>query len=445
MEYISDNKAKNPGASSSDISKLRADGELTKVNPQMDSFKFYVRAPKKAKVEKKKNTSKKDKEDKKEADKTFKEEDKKAKVVKKEEKALSPVKSKIELFNSVSLTDKMLFMDNMSTMLKAGLSLTPALKTIQQEIKNKYFAKVLNYLANHIENGQPLSDGMKHYPKVFSEMVVATVEVGENTGMLSDTFGHLADIMKKQKELRSKVIGAMMYPVIVILALIAVSFFLALVIFPQLVGLFESAGVKLPFVLRAVNAFNFFIRNYGYYALVGLVVLGVLLKIVFSKNGPKLILHKVILALPFIGKLNKELALTRFAGNLNALLAAGLDIVKSMDIVSKTVGNLQYRKEIIQMAQELEKGQSLHNSMSKRPDLFPSLTIQLCQVGETTGQLEEILGKIGKFYEDRVNNILTNLSTILEPFLLVIVGVAVAFIAVSVIGPMYELTNSFAE
>jgi len=148
---------------------------------------------------------------------------------------------------------------------------------------------------------------------------------------------------------------------------------------------------------------------------------------------------------PFLGKLNREIALTRFAGNLQALLGAGLAIVQSMEIVSKTLGNGVYKKEVLRMAKELEKGQSLHIAMSKRPDLFPSLSIQLIQVGETTGQLEEILGKIFDFYEDRVNNVLNNLSAILEPFLLVIVGIAVGFIAVSVISPMYELTNSFAE
>jgi len=339
----------------------------------------------------------------------------------------------------------MLFMDNMSTMLRAGLSLTPALRTIRGEVKNQYFKDIIRYLYKHIENGQTLSSGMMHFPKVFPDMVIATVEVGENTGMLADTFGHLADIMKRQKALRSKIIGAMMYPSIVILALIVVSTFLALIIFPQLIGLFEASGVKLPFILVAVNTINFVIRNYWQYALGVLVLLIVLSKIIFSKEGPKLLLHTLILRLPFVGKISRELSLTRFAGNLNALLAAGLAIVQSMEIVSKTLGNRKYRKEILIMAKELEKGTSLHASMSSRPDLFPSLTMQLTQVGETTGQLEEILSKIAEFYEERVNSVLDNLSTILEPVLLVIVGVAVGFIAVSVIGPMYELTNSFAD
>jgi type IV pilus assembly protein PilC len=286
---------------------------------------------------------------------------------------------------------------------------------------------------------------MKHYPKVFSEMIIATMEVGENTGMLADSAGHLADILRAQKRLRGKVIGALMYPSIVLLALIGVSLFLALTIFPQLIGMFRQADVELPFVLVAVNFINHFLRANGYYVIAGLIGLGIGLKYLFRLPKPRFALHVLMLKLPFVGKIIKELSLTRFAGNLTALLAAGLSIVKSLEIVSQTVSNLKYRNEIIKMAGELEKGVSLEKSMKQRPDLFPSLAVQLCKVGETTGELENILKKIARFYEDRVNNVLSNLSTIIEPILLVLVGIAVGFIAVSVIGPMYELTNSFAD
>lgn len=437
MEYIDEQKEKRKNTQHFDISKLQGEGELTKPSrPQMTSFRLYTGKPEK------KKKSHKSKDEKKEMDVV-----EKSKVKTASNDQLKPAKKKKEfiLFKRVTLTDTMLFMDNMSTMLRAGLALAPAIKTIKGEIKNKYFKEILDYLYVHIENGQTLSTGMKNYPKAFSDMVIATVEVGENTGMLSDTFGHLADIMKRQRELRRKVVGALMYPSIVILALIGVSLFLSLVIFPQLIGLFEGAGVDLPFILVAVNSINFFLTNYWQYAIGGLVAVIIILKIVFSKPGPKLFLHAMLLKLPFVGKLIQEFALATFAGNLNALLGAGLAIVQSMEIVAQTVGNLKYRKNILVMAKELEKGKSLHSSMAKRPGLFPSLTIQLINVGESTGQLEEILGKISEFYETRVNNVLNNLSTILEPALLVIVGVAVGFIAVSVIGPMYELTNSFAE
>lgn len=424
MQYLDNKHQKiedSTGASAFQVEKLSADGELTKVNkPQMTSFKLYTG-----------NLSKTKKKEKKQE-------------LEASPKYIQPVKKGMQL-TGVSLTDKMLFLDNLSTMLKAGLALAPALQTLKKEVRNKYFQNIIEYLHQHVENGQLLSKGMKYYPKVFSEMIIATMEVGENTGMLADSAGHLSDILRAQKRLRSKVIGALMYPSIVLIALIGVSLFLAMTVFPQLIGMFIEAGVELPFVLRVVQWVNYFLRNNGLYVIGGIIVLATGLKYFFKLEKPKFFLHTFLLRVPFVGQIIKELSLTRFAGNLTALLAAGLSIVKALEIVSQTVSNLKYRKVIIEMSEELEKGYSLEKSMKEREDLFPSLAIQLCRVGETTGELENILKKIARFYEDRVNNVLSNLSVILEPILLVMVGIAVGFIAISVIGPMYELTNSFAD
>lgn len=345
----------------------------------------------------------------------------------------------------VNLTSKMFFLDNLSTMLKAGLALAPALNTLGKEVKNKYLQKVILHLKNRVENGQPLSVSMKEYPDVFPEMIIATVEVGENTGLLADALGNLADILKAQKKLRSKVIGALMYPTIVLIALCGISVFLALVVFPQLITIFTDANVKLPFVLKAVQTFIDIMKNFGGIAIIAFVVFLVILFLIFKLPKPKLLLHKFLLKIPFVGNLIKELALTRFTSNLNALLVSGLSIVKSFEIVAKTLANLYYRQTLQEISQELSRGVSLADSLAKRPKLFPSLTVQLCEVGEDTGELDDILKKISAYYEERVDNVLANLSTIIEPILLILVGVAVGFIAISVIAPMYELTMSFGE
>lgn len=352
---------------------------------------------------------------------------------------------KVSGFGFVSLTDQAVLMDNLGTMLKAGLAITPALKAITQEIKNGYLRKVLNYLVDHVENGQPLSEGMKKFPRIFPEMVIATIEVGENTGNLSESLTHLADILKAQKKLRSKVLGALIYPIVVLLILVAVSLLLALFVFPQLVTVFEEAGVELPVILTVVNWLNFAIRNFGWYILGGLVCFILILRMIFAFSGPRYAWHLLTLRLPIAGAIIKNLNLARFSGNLFALLSAGLSIVKAMNITAHTLGNMKFRKAVFEMAIELEKGVSLDEAMRKREDLFPSLTVQLCNVGETTGELESVLKKIAEYYEEKVSATLTNLSTVLEPALLVLVGIAVGFIAVSVISPIYELTLSFAE
>jgi type IV pilus assembly protein PilC len=345
----------------------------------------------------------------------------------------------------VNLTGKMFFLDNLSTMLKAGLALTPALETLSKESKNKYLQKVIIHLKNRVENGQLLSVSMREHTDVFSEMIIATVEVGENTGLLADALGNLAAILKAQKKLRSKVLSAMMYPVIVLIALIGVSIFLALFVFPQLVAIFEDSGVKLPFVLKAVQGGISMMQNYGGFLLIGLAIFLVAIWFILKLPKPKLLLHQFLMKIPFLGNLIKELSLTRFAGNLNALLVSGLSIVKSFEIVAKTLGNLYYRKTVQNISEELAKGISLAKAMEQRPHLFPSLTVQLCQIGENTGTLDDILKKIANYYEERVDNVLSNLSSIIEPVLLILVGLAVGFIAISVIGPMYELTLSFGE
>ncbi len=349
------------------------------------------------------------------------------------------------LFGRVSSADQMLLLDNLSTMIKAGLALAPALKTISSEIKNKYFRNILDHIYDTIENGQSLSDSMKHYPKVFPEMIVSAVEVGESTGGLSESLGHLAGIIKSQRQLRSKVIGALIYPCVVIVAMFGVSLFLAFFVFPQLIDVFAEADVKLPIILSSVQWLLWATKYYYGYMIAGLVGFILGLTLLFRIYAVRLAWHKATLKIPFVGSLIRELCMSRFAGNLHALLAAGLSIVKCLDIVAKTVPNLYYRQEILKMATELEKGKSLSAAMSDRPQLFSSLSIQLCHVGEETGELEKILIKIEEYYEERVNNVLANLSTIIEPVLLVLVGVAVGFIALSVISPMYELTQSFSE
>lgn len=360
-------------------------------------------------------------------------------------KKIKAPRKKRFLFGRVTSADQMLFLDNLSTMIKAGLALAPALQTITSEIKNKYFRSVLTHIYDTIENGQSLSESMKHYPKVFTEMIVSAVEVGENTGGLSESLGHLANIIKAQRRLRAKVVGALIYPCVVIIAMIGVSLFLAFFVFPQLIDVFAEAGVKLPVILLAVQ-WMLWVAKYYYWYVIGALLALILIIILLARiYAVRLAWHKLMLKVPFVGNLIRELCMSRFAGNLHALLAAGLSIVKCLDIVAKTVPNLYYRQEILKMATELEKGKSLSDSMSSRPRLFSSLSIQLCHVGEETGELENILIKVEEYYEERVNNVLANLSTIIEPVLLVLVGVAVGFIALSVISPMYELTQSFSE
>jgi len=345
----------------------------------------------------------------------------------------------------VSISEKMIFLDNMSTMMKAGLPLSATLLTLQGEVKNKYFKLVIEHIRALIENGEQFSTGLKAYPKVFPELLVATIEVGESSGLLADVLAHLAGLLKAEKELKSKVLSALMYPLVVMFALIGVSLMLNLFVFPKLIDIFIEAKVNLPIILLIMQYTSKILFAYGWYILAGVVVSVIGLRWFFHLPIPRAWLHQRFLELPLAGSLIHDIALTRFAGNLKVLLSSGLPIIRALETVSKTATNLQYQKAIVAISVELGRGVALHQCLASRPKLFPSLMVQLCRVGEETGELEHILEKISEFYETRVNNVLANLSVIIEPVLLIVVGVVVGFIAVSVIGPIYDLTNSFGE
>ncbi|MFH0873318.1 MAG: type II secretion system F family protein [Candidatus Komeilibacteria bacterium] len=368
---------------------------------------------------------------------------------KKMKEARDKKKSKAAFFRfisgRVSLTEKEVFMDNLSTMLKAGLALAAGLSTLAAEMRNKYFRSILLDMKAMVENGENFSAGLRRYPDVFPDILVATIEVGESSGLLSDVLGHMAQLLKAERALKSKIISALMYPMVVLVALVGVSLVLTFFVFPKLIGIFDDAGVKLPIVLIIVQTVIYLFANYGWYIGGGLVVLIVGVRIVFHLPGARYWLHVQMLKLPVAGSLIKEIALTRFTGNLKLLLTSGLPIIKSLETVAATASNLRFRRAIIDMSQELSKGVTLNAAMASRPALFPSIVVQLTKVGEETGELETILGKVSEYYDNRVNNVLTNLSSIIEPIMLVSVGIAVGFVAVSVIGPIYELTNTFGD
>ncbi len=343
----------------------------------------------------------------------------------------------------VSQNEKIFFIDNLATMLTAGLSLSLGLRTLSTETKNKTMKRALRSIEHVIDNGRQLSDGLAQHPEVFPPLFVAVIRVGEAGGTLSDVLIRLAAIAKKEKALRSKVISALIYPAIVVLAMIAIVFILMLYVFPQLIAIFEDVGAELPIQTRILIATVHFFQNYGVYIGLGAILLFILF--IFGRRFKKIhrFYHLMLLGMPFFGKIAKELALTRILGNIKMLMVSGVPIVQAFTIGSKTAGNLVYEEELVRISRKLELGNSLHTILSQRPALFPSLAVTMAKVGEETGKLDEIMGKLQAFYENRVDTVFSNLSTIIEPFLLLSIGVMVGFIAVSVIMPIYNLAQSF--
>jgi type II secretory pathway component PulF len=328
-------------------------------------------------------------------------------------------------------------------MLNAGLSLSLALKTLSTETRNKAMKRALASIEHVIDNGRQLSDGLAEHPEVFPPLFIAVIRVGEAGGTLSEVLARLADIAKKEKALRTKVISALIYPAIVVVAMIVIIVILMLYVFPQLIGIFNEVGADLPVQTKVLIAVVNFMQAYGLYVAGGSIVMLLLLLMGRKIRSVHKLYHAVMLRIPFVGKVAQELALTRVLSNIKMLMVSGVPIVQAFTIGSKTAGNLVYEDALVQISKKLELGNALHAVLAQQPRLFPSLAVTMAKVGEETGKLDEIMGKLHTFYQDRVDTIFSNLSTIIEPFLLLSIGVMVGFIAVSVIMPIYNLAQAF--
>ena len=350
---------------------------------------------------------------------------------------------KVFMVRRISRNDRIFFIDNLATMLNAGLTLSLALRTLIGEAKHKAMRLAIEDIERTVDNGNQFSEGLLDHPEIFSPLFIAVVRVGETGGKLGEVLTRLTEIAKKERALRSKVINALIYPAIVSIAMVGIVVVLMLYVFPQLISIFKEVNVALPLQTRILIGTVGFLQEYGIF--VGFAVIALFFLFLASRKIRSVhrFYHAVLLRLPFIGGVVRELSLTRLLSNLQMMMTSGVPIVQAFTIGSETAGNLVYEDTLLAVAKKLELGNALHTAFAEYPSLFPSLTVTMAKVGEETGTLDEIMGKLQSFYEQRVENIFANLSTIIEPAMLIVIGIMVGFIAVSVILPIYDLAQAF--
>ena len=364
-------------------------------------------------------------------------------IQKKAAHARKKKRQKFLVARKVKSSERMLLLDNLSTMLAAGLGITDALSILTEEMKNKMLRNALRDIAHSIEIGKTFSEGLQAYPHVFPPLLTSTIRVGEMSGTLVEVLARLAEMARRESELKRKVIGALMYPSVVVLAMIVVAIIMLTYVFPQLISVFEESNIKLPLQIVIINAVGNIIRDYGSLILGGIIALFLLIYFLLKIRKVRKAFDRAILKFPLFGtQLIKGSILARLALNLRTLLKSGLPIVEGIKVIAETIKNLEYRDALMEIANEVEIGHSIHESMGTRGHLFTPIIVRMVTVGEGTGKLDDILQKVGIYYEGKVDQILTNLSTIIEPVLLLAVGVVVGFIAVSIIGPIYEIANN---
>ncbi len=348
---------------------------------------------------------------------------------------------KMNLFSRVSLSDKIMFTNNLSGMLSAGLPISRALVILEKQSTNHAFKKVLNELIDNISKGSSLSDGMKKFPKVFPGVFVPMVHSGEESGALPRVLSEIGQNLKKSYDLNKKIKGALTYPSVILSAMVLIGIFMMAYVVPTLTKTFKEMGSELPASTKFIIWLSDFISNNVILFLVIIIVFFFSLFMLTKLKVTKKYFDFLILRIPVLGKLVIEVNTARTARTLSSLLLSGLNISKALSITEEVLQNIYYKKIIAQSIVSIEKGFPISNSFKENTFLYPIMMSEMIEVGEETGNLSKMLIDVASFYENEVDNKTKNLSTIVEPVLMLIIGGAVGFFAVSMITPMYSVMS----
>lgn len=348
---------------------------------------------------------------------------------------------KVPFINKTKSKDLILFTRQLSSMLASGLTLIKSLEILKEQSNNKYLQETIGGILLDLEEGKSFSDSIAKYPDVFPQIYVSLVKAGESSGLLDKIFLRLATNLEKQHKLRNTVKGALMYPIIVITLMGIVMLILMVVVIPELNKLYDSLGVTLPFVTRVVVGISGVIGKI-WFLLVGLFAVFIygFLRWKRTPTGRE-IYDRNILRFPLFGKIIKQTILTEFSRTFGLLVGTGTLIVDALNQSAAVTGNYVYDKSIREISKRVEKGVPVGEAMSTY-SYFPPLLIQLVKVGEETGKMDENLLKASEYFEEEVNQAVKTLTTAMEPFIMVVLGIGVGFLVFSVITPIYSILNA---
>ena len=342
----------------------------------------------------------------------------------------------------VSYSEIVAFTRQLSTMISAGLPIADALVILEKQTKSQKFQKVLSPVVADVEGGTSLSASFSKHPKVFDQVYVKLIEAGETGGVLDKILSKLADTMEKEKEFKSKTRGAFIYPVIVIAVMGVVIAVMLIFVIPKLTAIYEDIGAELPLPTKILIALSDFTRSY-WWLLILFIILGIWGIKTFAKTQAGApIMSKLILSLPIWGKIRKSLVLSQFTRTLGLLLGAGIPIITALKVVAAILASPTFEEGIHVAIDKVERGSPLYVPLAENP-AFPPILGQMLRVGEETGKIDEILERLAVYFEAESENLIRNLTTALEPVILVFLGVGVGILVLSIILPIYNLTAQF--
>lgn len=342
---------------------------------------------------------------------------------------------------TVSAKDKVIFIRQLATLVKAGLPITQALNTAIEQIDNKKFKDIVGKIRADVEGGSALSEAFGRYPETFNRTFISLVNAGEQSGTLDKALEKLADQMEKDHLIVSKIRGAMVYPLVVLVAILGLVVFMVITVVPQIKSLYEELGKSLPFLTRMLLALSSFLQNFWWLTIIAIIAAAAGFRGYIRTTDGRRRWDKLKLDLPPFNGLFRKVYMARFTSTLGVLVNAGVPILEALAITADAVGNVVIKAEVLEAAEKVKSGNALSGELAKKKH-FTSLVPQMIKIGEDSGTLGEMLDRVAKFYEDEVDQAVKNLSTLIEPILLVVMGGLVAIVIMAVLFPVYNLAGN---
>jgi type IV pilus assembly protein PilC len=347
----------------------------------------------------------------------------------------------ITIGTGIKTREVVIFTRQFATMINSGLPLVQSLTILAEQTENKNFQKIIAQVLQDIQSGQTLADSMRKHPKVFTELYVNMVAAGEAGGILDVILNRLAVFLEKNDALVRKIKGAMVYPAVMLIVVILCTTILLWKVVPVFAGMFTGAGLQLPVPTRVVLALSAFLQHYMWMLVLAVIAAVVAVRQYYKTDAGKLVIDKTMLRFPVLGNLLRKSAVSRFTRTLGTLVSSGVSILDGLQITARTAGNRVVHDAVMKSRASISAGATISEPL-KESGVFPPMVVQMINVGEQTGGLDEMLTKIADFYDDEVDAAVTALTSILEPIMIVVMGVVIGGIVVAMYLPMFDMINA---
>jgi len=347
----------------------------------------------------------------------------------------------LAFFDRVSNKEVVILSRQIATLFEAQVSALRVFRLLASEVENKYLGNVLTTVGDDLQGGSPISKALSRHPKVFSTFYVNMVRAGEESGKLSETFNYLADYLDRSYELVSKAENALIYPAFVIAVFFAVMALMLTLVIPKISSVLLDSGQEVPVYTQIVIGFSNFLVNYGVFILIILIATGFYVWRLGKTESGKLYLDGFKLGIPYLGDLYRKLYVSRIADNFATMLISGVSVVEAIEITSSVVGNAAYAAVLKDVGASVKGGLSISDSFGKHPEI-PGIVVAMTRVGEETGELGKILTTLAKFYGREVTNAVDTLVGLIEPAMIVLLGLGVSVLLAAVLLPIYNMAGA---